>query len=221
MSNWSGGGINLSCAVTQILLYGTSWNQSISQSVYIPQSLEVGRSTTPSIPSSALTINGATLMNGTLTVENLSLNGCITAYTSPYVTPVSGQIGYTWQFPFTTQTIVSGTLKLVTNLTIGIGTWIMFCRIGIHNTTSNFCNLTSVQLYLTDSGGVVYDNFMDNGTTHAITASAHFTPQITAIIQYISGRAYGVYLNVTHNGTSSNVIYGDDSGSQLWVVRIA
>ena len=227
-SNQSGGGFSYECAVKNIVFTGTAVNNSINQSVYIPQSLEVGRSLTQNLADTQLSVNGNASVDGDFDVlsnvtvgGNLSVGQAIIGYTSTTVVPVSGQIGYTWKFGFTTQTLVSSTPKLVTNLSIDVGTWIVFCRIGIHNTPSNFCNLTSVQLYLIDSASNIYDNFMDNGTTHATTSTAHFTPQITATIQYVTGRAYGVYVTATHSGTTTNVIFGDDSASQLWAVRIA
>lgn len=174
------------------------------------------------VSSTNLSVNGTAQITGGLTCGSLSLSQPITGYTSASVVPVSGQVGYIWKYTFTQNTITSGAFTSITNLSIGVGTWIIHCRMGIHNTPSNFCNLTSVRLSLLDSSGNYYDNYEDNGTTHAITSTQYFTPSITATINYDTGRAYGVYYKIIHTGTSTNVIYGDNPiANQLWAVRIA
>jgi hypothetical protein len=68
-SNWSGGGVSFECAVSSIVFTGEFVSSTISQNIYIPQSLEIGRSLLQTLnTANALTVNGDTNLIGDLNV---------------------------------------------------------------------------------------------------------------------------------------------------------
>jgi hypothetical protein len=59
LSNWSGGGVNLPASVSNIYIGGSTANYTINQTVYVPQSLEVGKTATSTLASNQLRVNGS------------------------------------------------------------------------------------------------------------------------------------------------------------------
>lgn len=195
------------------------YQSRVQQTVYFPQSIEVGRDNTVTrvLPTIPLTVHGDAKIDGTLT-----LTEPVTGYTNTGAIPVAGQIGYTWRGTLASTALTSGTLYLLSNLTLGTGVWLTYAKASIHNTPGNFCNVTQVQFYLVDSAGNVLDQSLDGATTHAIENGKYISFSLTAVISYEATKAYGVYIRVTHNGTTTNTYVGDAAQANfLWATRIA
>lgn len=59
MSNWAGGGVNLPASVSNIFIAGYTANYTISQAVYFPQSVEIGKTAITTLPTNQLRVNGS------------------------------------------------------------------------------------------------------------------------------------------------------------------
>lgn len=223
MSNWSGAGVILKGWVTDVVFTGYQVNYTQTKSTYIPQSVEIGQSMTTTLPTDLLTVNGSTSLNNDVTIGGtLTLQIPMTGFVSPYVIPLSGQIGYTWSYSFSGVTVVSNTLYLIGNIPITVGVWLVYCRVGVHNTPGNYCNITFCQHYIQNTvSGLVYDQFQD-GATHPITNAQYYASSVTAVIQAFPGQTYNCYWKITHGGTTTNVVYGDATAINfLTATRIA